>query len=143
MKSKLLHDSGEKTFVLIFDEGDEVIEGLQAFARAERLSAARFTGVGAFRSVALGYFEWDRKDYKRIPLDEQVEVLSLAGDVAMKDGTPAVHAHVVVGKSDGSAHGGHLLEARVRPTLEVMLVESPAYLRKVVDERTGLALIRL
>src|SRR5205085_6229961 len=94
-------------------------------------------------SVVLGYFDWGLKQYKKISLNEQVEVLSCIGDVALENDEPKVHAHIVVGKSDGSAWGGHLLEARVRPTLEVVLVESPEYLRKRFDPQSGPALIRL
>jgi predicted DNA-binding protein with PD1-like motif len=54
-----------------------------------------------------------------------------------------LHAHVVVGKADGTAHGGHLLAAVVRPTLEVILVESPRHLQRRHDAETGLALIRV
>ena len=90
----------------------------------------------------LGYFDRERKEYEEIPVDEQVEVLSLVGDVALDpDGAPVVHAHAVLGKRDGSTAGGHLLEGHVRPTLEVMLIESPAHLRKRHDPETGLALI--
>lgn len=107
------------------------------------MTAAYFTAVGAFRDVVLGYFERERKDYKRISLHEQVEVLSLVGNIALADGKPKLHAHVVIGRSDGSAHGGHLLEAHVWPTLEVMAVESPQHLRRTHDEETGLALLPL
>jgi len=144
MKSKLIHEhQGEKTFALIFETGDEAMAGLVGFARENRLGAARFTAIGAFRDVTLGYFDWERKDYKKIPVGEQVEVLSLIGDVALKGGQPQVHAHVVVGRSDGSTRGGHLVEAHVRPTLEVILTESPAHLRKEVDPESGLALIHI
>ncbi|QEH38012.1 hypothetical protein OJF2_66080 [Aquisphaera giovannonii] len=144
MKSKLIHEAqGERTFVLIFNTGDQVMPNLLSFAKERRLSAARFTAIGAFRDVTLGYFDWEKKDYVKIPVDEQVEVLSLIGDVALKDGEPAVHAHVVVGRRDGSTRGGHLLDAHVRPTLEVTLVESPAHLRKEHDPESGLAIIRL
>ena len=85
----------------------------------------------------------ERKDYKKIPLDEQVEVLTLAGDVAVADDEPSIHAHLVVGRSDGSAAGGHLIEATVRPTLELILTETPAHLRKRKDAETGLPLIDL
>jgi predicted DNA-binding protein with PD1-like motif len=91
----------------------------------------------------LGYFNWEKRDYERIPLKEQVEVLSLIGDIALKGDEPNVHAHVVVGRSDGTAHGGHLLEGHVRPTLEVILIESPKHLQRKFDEETGLALINL
>lgn len=143
MRAKLLADGDERTWVLVFETDDEVVAPLVAFAREAGIAAARFTAIGAFRRVTLGYFDWARKDYRRIPIDEQVEVLTLAGDVAREGEAPKVHAHVVVGKSDGTAHGGHLLEARVRPTLELMLVQSPAHLARVHDEASGLALIRL
>ena len=77
----------------------------------------------------------------KIPIHDQVEVLSLVGDIALKDGQPTVHAHVVVGKADGTAYGGHLMEAHVRPTLEVILVESPNFLQRTMDPESGLALI--
>lgn len=144
MKSKLIHDQqGEKTFALIFDTGDEAMSGLVEFAKANKLGASRFTAIGAFRDVTLGYFDWESKEYKKIPVRDQVEVLSLIGDVAVKDGEPKVHAHVVVGRFDGSTRGGHLIEGHVRPTLEVILTESPEHLQKEIDEESGLALIRI
>jgi len=142
MKSKLLHDdNGEKTYAVIFDKGDEVMAGLRSFAKEARLGGAHFTAIGAFSEATLGYFERDRKEYKRIPVREQVEVLSLVGDVALKNDEPEVHAHVVVGTSEGVARGGHVLEATVWLTLEVIVTESPRHLRKVHDDETGLALI--
>jgi predicted DNA-binding protein with PD1-like motif len=129
------------SFILVFDTGDEVTRELLAFARERSIDAASFTGIGAFQQVTLGYFEIDKRDYKRIPVNEQVEVVSLVGNIACGDDGPKLHAHVVVGRCDGSALGGHLLDARVRPTLEIMLVESPAHLRRRSDPATGLALI--
>lgn len=138
MKSKLID---ENTFAVIFETGDEVASGLTAFAKEHVLSASHFTAIGAFQDVTLGYFDWDKKTYKRIQIAEQVEVLMLAGDIALDQGKPKVHAHVVVGKSDGTAHGGHLLEAHVRPTLELIVTEAPAGLRKRFDPESRLALI--
>jgi len=143
VKAKLINDDGEKTFAIVFDKGDEVASGLLSFAKDNNLSASHFTAIGAFERVTLGFFERERKDYKRITINEQIEVLSLVGDIASDGDEPKVHAHVVVGKADGTAHGGHLLEARVWPTLEVILVESPEHLRRKVDKETGLALISL
>ena len=142
MRSKLLQES-PKNFALVFDKGDEVMAGLSDFAKRQRFSGSHFTAIGALSDVTLGYFDRARKDYKRIPLAEQVEVLALVGDISLDQGEPKVHAHIVVGKADGTAHGGHLLEARVWPKLEVILAESPAHLRRETDEETGLALIRL
>jgi predicted DNA-binding protein with PD1-like motif len=143
MKSKLIHEGAQRTFAVVFDKGDDVLENLLAFAKEHKLTAAEFTGLGALSDAVLGYFDWQEKDYRRITIDEQVEVLNLTGNIALADGEPKLHPHIVLGKSDGTAHGGHLLAAHVRPTLEVIVTESPAHLRRRSDPETGLALIRL
>jgi uncharacterized protein len=127
----------------VLETGDEVMAVLRDFAGQENLSAASFSAIGAFREATLAYFDWDEKTYRPIPVREQVEVASLNGDVALApDGSPAVHVHAVLGRSDGTALAGHLKEAFVRPTLEIVLIESPAHLRKKIDPASGLALIR-
>lgn len=141
MKATVLADAEQKTYALIFDKDDEVVTALTAFAKSHDIGAAHFTAIGALSGVTLGYFDRERKEYVKIPLAEQVEVLSLVGDVAEEKGEPKVHAHVVIGKRDGTAHGGHLLDARVWPTLELILTESPATLRRRSDRESGLALI--
>ncbi|MFC7287192.1 PPC domain-containing DNA-binding protein [Herminiimonas glaciei] len=143
MHSKVINDTPEKTYVLILESGEEVVSQIQRFARENNLTASRFTAIGAFSSATLGYFDWNQKDYEKIPVSEQVEVLSLIGDIALQDGAAKIHAHVVVGKRDGSAHGGHLLEAYVRPTLEIILTEAPSYLKRSFDPESGLCLIDL
>lgn len=143
MKFRQINDSPQ-TFILIFKTGDELANGLLQFAKEKKLSAASFKAVGALSSVRLAWFNWRTKRYQAcVTLDEQIELLSLIGDVALKDGKPAVHAHAVVGKKDGTAHGGHLLQAVVRPTCELVLTESPAHLQKFIDRESGLALIKL
>src|SRR5438552_484109 len=124
MKSKLINESGEKTFALIFEKTDEVVETLRRFAIERGLMASHFTAIGALSDVVLGFFNPATKEYKKIPIREQVEVLSLTGGVAYEGDVPKIHAHIVVGKSDGTAHGGHLMEAHVFPTLELILIES-------------------
>jgi uncharacterized protein len=114
---------------------------LERFARVHHLTAAHFTGIGAFSDLTLGYFDWQEKQYQPIPIRGQVEVASLAGDVALKYGEPEVHAHLVVSDAQGRAHAGHLIEGHVRPTLELILTETPAELGKRFDDETGLALI--
>ncbi len=141
MKSKLLTADGEKVWAVIMEIGDEPMSALQKFAQEQEIAAAHFTAIGAFERVTLAYFDWQEKKYREIPLDEQVEVLTMAGDIALKDGKPKIHAHVVVGRSDGTTRGGHLKQATVRPTLEVMLSQSPAHLRRRFDPVSGLALI--
>lgn len=142
MKSTAIGEGGT-TYVLVFDKGDEVMENLTRFVSERGLTAGHFTAIGAFEDVTLGFLDPDTKEYVPITIDEQVEALSIVGDISLENDEPRVHAHVVVGKRDGRAYGGHLLDAHVWPTLEVVLTESPAHLRRRVDPDTGLPLISL
>jgi predicted DNA-binding protein with PD1-like motif len=145
MQHKRLHEAnGQRTYAVVLKSGDEVLDCLRRFAADEGIFAAQFTAIGALSELVLLYFDLDKKDYLRIPVREQVEVASLIGDVAEgPNGQPALHIHLVVGKRDGTAIAGHLAEAHVRPTLEVIVTESPAHLHKKKDPETGLALIKL
>ena len=144
MKARVINEGKQRTFAVVFDAGDEVLAGLTAFVREHRVGAAAFSGIGALSDAVLGYFDWPSKQYRRIPVREQVEVVSLIGNVALgPDDQPSLHPHIIVSKSDGAAMGGHLLEAHVRPILELVVTESPAHLHRRKDAETGLALLRL
>jgi predicted DNA-binding protein with PD1-like motif len=145
MQSRLIHETnGQKTFAIILASGDEVMECLNSFAREEQLSAASFKAIGAFERAELAYFDWESRQYSSIPVNEQVEVASFTGDIALgHDGAPAVHVHAVLGLRDGSARAGHPKSGLVRPTLEINLTETPSHLRKRMDQDSGIALIDL
>lgn len=133
-----------KVFVLIFQTGDEIASELKAFAEEQHLAGSSFKAIGALSFAKLGWFNWETKQYELASvLDEQIELLSMIGDIALNNGEPQVHAHCVVGRRDGTAHGGHLLEARVRPTCELILTEKPTHLKKKFDPESGLALIQI
>ncbi|MBP2303545.1 PPC domain-containing DNA-binding protein [Azospirillum picis] len=134
-------DGGQRVFAVVFQTGDDPIAGLKAVARDEGLAASSLTAIGAFRRGVLGFFDFDRKDYHRIPVEEQCEVVSLIGNVTAGPDGPGLHLHAVLGRRDGQAVAGHLLEAEVHPTLEVMLTESPAHLVRRKDAETGLPLL--
>lgn len=127
--------------MLVFEREDEIVETLLAFARGERIGAATLTGLGAFREATLAYFDRGRHDYVPIPVHEQVEVASLLGNIGRQDGEPRAHLHGVLGRPDGSALAGHVLDGRVWPTLEVVLVEGEGELRRAIDEETGVPLL--
>lgn len=143
MKTKVLNETPERTLATVFDSGEEVAAGLLQIANEQNLTAARLTGIGALSRVVLGYFDLEKRDYREIEIDEQVEVLSLIGNFALHGAEKKLHAHIVVGQSDGTVHGGHLLKGWVRPTLEVVIVESPGFLARKIDEATGLPLIAI
>ncbi|MCQ4630542.1 DNA-binding protein [Shinella sp. CPCC 100929] len=145
MKHKLLaSDAGERTFILVLDEGDEAFRCIVDFAEREGVTAASITAIGAFRSATIAFFDFETKSYEKIPVAVQSEVLSMLGDIAIDDeGKASPHLHVVLGLSDGSTKGGHFLEGYVRPTLEVILRETPADLRRKHRADLGIALIDL
>jgi predicted DNA-binding protein with PD1-like motif len=143
MKSKVVEDADVVTYVVVCDPGDEAVAALTQLARSEQLEAAQVTAVGGFERATVGWFDPAARQYRHIPVDEQCEVLSLIGDVAVDQDGPVLHAHVVLGLSDGTTRGGHLIEGRVFPTLEVVVTETPAQLRKVMRPDIGIALIDL
>lgn len=145
MKSKLVSEtSGQRTFVVVLDPGEEAIAALTNFAGQKGITGASLTAIGAFEKAAVGWFDIKSKSYRKIPVDEQCEVLSAIGDIAVDDnGRPSLHIHAVLGLSDGRTRGGHLLEGTVQPTLEVTVLESPARLRRRKRRDLGIALIDL
>ncbi|HEX2132132.1 MAG TPA: PPC domain-containing DNA-binding protein [Actinophytocola sp.] len=139
-----LTDGPPRVFAVVLAEADSVTEELTAFAADHDVRAASVTAIGAFRTATLGFFDLAAQEYLHLPVDEQAEVLSLIGDIGRDDEDKvALHAHAVLGLRDGSTRGGHLLNATVRPTLEVMVTESPAHLRRRYRPDVGLALIDL
>src|ERR1700744_3957444 len=104
MKTKWISQQ-PKTLAVILETGDEVMECLLSVAREFKLAGSQFTAIGAFQSVVVGFFELTKKDYRKIPLNEQVEALSLIGDISLKDSEPQIHAHVVIGLPDASTRG--------------------------------------
>lgn len=143
MHYQLIHPGTNKTWAVVLETGEEANACLLEFANALQLSAAQLSAIGAFQRAVLGYFDWNTRDYKRNAVDEQVEVVALLGDVALEGAQPRLHLHAVLGQSDGRALGGHLLEGHVRPTLEVIVTETPAHLHRRHDPVSGLALIQL
>ncbi len=142
MQSKLVSEkAGEKVYAVIFQRGDEILSGLTDFAIQNKITSAHFTGIGAISSATVGWLYLPKTMYNAIHFNEQVEVLSMIGDVATFNGKPVVHAHMVLGKRDGSTVGGHLWEAHVNPTLEVFVSVDSEPLKKKLDEESGMKVI--
>ncbi|MFG2052440.1 PPC domain-containing DNA-binding protein [Micromonospora sp. NPDC048930] len=136
-----LTDADRRVVVVAVGKGEDAVTAINEAAARHRIHGARVTAVGGFASAELGYFDRAKRDYLPIPVREQVEVLSLLGDIADDHGRPALHLHAVLGHRDGSTVGGHLLRGEVWPTLEVIITEVGASLTKRIDHETGLALL--
>lgn len=145
MKSKLVSDRpGAQVHVVILDTGEEAFAVLTKFANRAGIAAASLTAIGAFEKATVGWFDFASKKYRKIEVGEQCEVLSALGDIAVgDDGNASLHVHIVLGLSDGSTRGGHLLAGMVRPTLEVVVTETPSTLRRKKRVDLGIALIEV
>jgi predicted DNA-binding protein with PD1-like motif len=142
MQFKLVKDTPEeKVYAIVFHQGDEVLSGLTDFAIAHHIGDAHLTAIGAASSGTLAWLDITQKNYRRIPVTQQVEILSLIGDIATFNDKPVVHVHAVLGKQDGSTVGGHVFELNINPTLEVFLTVNNTTLKKKLDEPSGMKLI--
>jgi len=144
MHSHLLAENdGKRVFALVLETGEEAFAVLGRFAEERGLSAASITAIGAFERTTVGFFDFETKAHEEIPVEEQTEVLSLIGDIAEgDDGKASVHVHVVLGLRSGATKGGHLLKGTVRPTLEVIVTETPGHLRRRKVAELGIALLK-
>jgi predicted DNA-binding protein with PD1-like motif len=134
--------NGANTYVLVLGQGDQVQAAILAFAKDYHVVNAHFSAIGAVRDPEVAWFEESLKRYKAMSLHEQMEVLTLSGDIALGvAGQPVVHAHLVLARSDGEAWGGHLIEATASPTIELYLTTYSEPLYKRLDPATDLQLI--
>src|SRR5271157_4276321 len=137
MQVQLLNPGDQtKQYAVIFYQGDEAFSGLLEFAEKYKVTGAHFTAIGALNRATLAWFDPQRKMYKKIPIVGQHEVIGMSGDIALYQGKPVVHTHMVVGNPDGTIQGGHVLDAYVSPTLEVMVTVDPKAMQKRFDPET-------
>jgi len=142
MKVRLLSENGGvKNYAIILAKGDEVMSGLTDFARQNKVASASFTAIGAFSHASVAWFDDGRKEFRLIPIEQQVELVLMIGDIALVNDQPVVHTHVSVASSDGTVRGGHVINAFVFPTLELFMTVYHTPLHKESDEATGLKLI--
>ncbi|MEF0943714.1 PPC domain-containing DNA-binding protein [Rhizobium sp. BR 362] len=136
--------NGQRTYVVVLDANEEAFSTLSNFATTYEMTAASVTAIGAFGKATVGWFDFASRSYRKIPVEEQCEVLSLLGDIATgDDGKASLHLHAVLGLKDGSTRGGHFIEGIVHPTLEVTIIETPAYMHRRHHKDFGISLIEL
>jgi uncharacterized protein len=133
----------ENQYVLRLEPGEEVTATLCDFVRGEGIGGGYFVAFGAFSRVLLQYFDMVSLEYEDNPVERQVEVVSLTGNIAWKGNDPKLHIHAALGDRDGGTCSGHLTEGVVRPTLEVFLTRLDGELRREKDPDTGLDLLAL
>lgn len=140
---ELSQHEGRRTFVIAFGPGDDALAGLQELARTRGWKSAHFSGIGSFSRASLGWYDFGRKEFRKLPRHGTLEVVSFSGNVALDEqGAPLVHVHCAVADEEGTLTGGHLLEATVAATLEVFLTEEPLPVTKALDDSLGSKVIQ-
>jgi predicted DNA-binding protein with PD1-like motif len=138
---ELLED--KRHLIVKLEAGEPVLGSLLTVARGHGLKGAVLSGIGAVGHARLGFFLPEEKRYETRDFHENLEVLSLSGNLAQSEAGPVIHAHVALGRADFSVIGGHLFEATVSVTLEVFLSQVAARIERRHDPRFDLKLLRL
>jgi uncharacterized protein len=133
---------GDRLMVRL-ESGDAVVESVTRLLAAEGIGFAVVSGLGAVSHVRLAYLDVDRREYEAHEIAEQLEVVSLTGNAALRDGKPFLHLHATLGRRDLSLFGGHLQEMIANPTVEVWLQPEAEAVRRVFDESIGMAIMQL
>lgn len=133
--------SNEKQVVLNLARGEELFEVLLSWCKENNIAGATLTGLGAADQLELAYYNMQTKAYERHIIDEEVEILSLTGNLGTLEAQKMLHIHGVFGKRDLTTFGGHVFKLRVSGACEIHLTTLPSNLKRSFDETTGLNLL--
>jgi predicted DNA-binding protein with PD1-like motif len=133
---------GER-YQIRFESGEQVAASLLVWLEAEGIGYATMTGLGAVSGATVSYWNSETREYEQHQLDEQMEIVSLIGNVSIKEGQPFTHIHVTLGRRDLSIVGGHFNDAIVHPNLEVWVRPEAQAVERTLDESCGLYLMHL
>ena len=130
------------TIAIRLDEGDELVASLKEACRKEKVTSALVSGIGAVRKAEIAHFDPDTKEYHIKKLEGKLEIVSLSGNIAMHEGEAVPHLHIALSMRDFSTTSGHLMNAEIRPTCEIVLLLHNVKIRREHDDKTGLNLQR-
>jgi len=133
----------DNTCVLRINKGENVVEEITSFCATHHISNATFNAIGAVEWLKCGYYELSEKKYYFKEYDGLYEVVSLTGNVMLKDGVPFVHVHGVFTDTENKAFGGHVVEMRVGVVLEVIFTPLSSTIERTLDECIGLYLMNI
>jgi predicted DNA-binding protein with PD1-like motif len=130
----------DKAFVRL-QKGQSLFPSLVEIAQTENWRAAHISGLGALSHLELGYYDLPTKTYLRKQFNDEYELLSMDGNLSMKDGEPFFHLHGVFSGRDFQAFGGHMFKAEVAVTCEVNIRLFSAEIERRPDSEVGLSLV--
>lgn len=130
---------GDRYFIRI-NPGQNLVSTIQKFCENKKIHLATVSGIGSLKSVTLGFFNPETKEYQQKTFKEPLEMASLAGNIVEKDGKPLLHFHTTVAGDNYKALAGHMVEAQVSLTAEIVITMVKGKIYKAFDDRTGLNL---
>ncbi|MFA5991291.1 MAG: PPC domain-containing DNA-binding protein [Candidatus Doudnabacteria bacterium] len=131
----------QRRYILRFDQGEDIIAGTNQFLKDQQISACSISGIGSCSSIELGYYNSHLKEYRRKPFYEELEILSLIGNGALKDGEPFVHAHGIFSQTDFTVMGGHVFKAVVSATAEIFIIKLEGEIKRELNADFNLNLL--
>lgn len=138
---KIIQTDGH-TMLLRFDRGDEVVSFLEKIAEEHNIGAGYFQAIGACGELTISFYDLETQAYLDQTYTEDLEILSLLGNIAMFQHKPLVHAHGTFGRRDYSTIGGHVKRMVVSATCEMNLTTLSRPIERSHDADTGLNLIQ-
>jgi predicted DNA-binding protein with PD1-like motif len=139
MKANKDHESGN--WQLRLDLEEEITETLTNFLKQENIRSGRIQGIGAVKDAVLGFFNTETNTYDKKTFEGEWELLSLLGNITIKDGEPFPHLHVMISGADYITYGGHLFSAIIAVTGELYIQPLSVPVERQIDTRTGLYLM--
>jgi predicted DNA-binding protein with PD1-like motif len=123
-------------------KGADLLGALEEQCRIHHITVGEVWAIGAVTKARVGYYKQDIQKYMFLDLNGPMEILTLIGNVSLKDGQPMVHAHVTLSDEEGRAFGGHLAAGTPIFACEFVLQEcqSEKVFSRALDEETGLFL---
>ena len=128
----------ENKYFIRLERGEKIIETLLKFCKDNKIRLGYLTGIGAVSEVELGHYFLEDKKYTSRKLKEPLEILNLSGNITEMDDKPYLHVHITVSDREMKAFGGHLKEAVVSATCEIVITEVKGELRRKFDDEIGL-----
>ena len=134
--------SSQDRHIIIIERGEKMAEVLNRTVAEKKILGGMISGLGALKDVELGYYDLEKREYIRKTFsDEDYELISLNGNISLKDGQPYCHVHASLGRSDFSVFGGHLFEATVAVTCEISIVPMQFMPERLLNPDVGIATI--
>ncbi len=134
---------GNRNFVIRLEMGDDILAVLRRFAEARKIGAGAFEGIGSLNKAKLGHYDFKTKRYTYEVFEDDLEIITLTGNISTLDKTAVPHAHVTLGRRDFTVVGGHLDEGSSANMVEIVLEKLPGRLAKKRNEQVGLNLLQL